>query len=113
MTATCDSESIATRIVEPGGIVTRTAGPGSPPQAAAKTVARTAMTRRQLLSSTSAPLQRVLQENRRGQRIDVAFASLGRATHLANGAQCGRCGVSLVDELHGQAGALRKRVADG
>ena len=48
----------------------------------------------------------MLQEHGGRERIDVAFATAGRAAHLANGAEgCGG-GEPLVHETRGQAGAF-------
>src|SRR6185437_13167816 len=95
-------------MLAPGGMVTRTFAP--PPHAAASASSASATkgaaraTRR--LGSTLR--ERMLEENGRGECIDVFLAAARRAAHLANRAERHGCRVALVDQLDGQAGALGK-----
>src|SRR5690349_5549840 len=96
------------RMFARAGIVTRTGAPlPEPPQAAS--VASVASARTLALRRT---LKRMLEQDGRREGIDVAFAALGRAAHLANRAQGGGGGVAFVDEVAGHAGALRQLGGD-
>src|SRR6185437_12133332 len=102
------SDSAATRMLAPGGIVTRTFAP--PPQAAASAssapaASDAARVRRRLRSTLC---KRMLQENGRGKRVDVFLSAARRAAHLANGAERDGGRVSFIDQLDGKPRALRQ-----
>src|SRR5687768_4407261 len=81
----------------------RRGGPlGSPPPQATTTTAKaTAAAARSLLRK----LERMLEQNRRRQRVDVAASSTRRPFHLADGAlRCSRR-EALIDISDGKAGA--------
>src|SRR5688572_20189067 len=94
------SDSAATRIDAPGGMVTRAGGPSPPPHEARSARA---------LPDAS---QRMLQEYRGGQGVDVAGAILRLAAHLTDGAAGRGRGESLVHQLDGETGALLELLRD-
>src|SRR4051812_37205020 len=89
------SESIATRIDEPCGIVTRTAGPGLPHATSSAASAH----ERRLLRRTGHLLKRMLEKDGRGECVDVALSVLRRASHFPNRAERDGGRVSLIDHL--------------
>src|SRR5436190_20013349 len=96
------NESLIARRPAPAGMVTRTGAPPLPLQLAAVTrsaaAARARDARMAARTLTSArTLQRILKDDRGGERVDIRFAVLVRATHLTDGAQCGGRRVSFVD----------------
>src|SRR5664279_5092178 len=101
--------SDAVRKLAPGGIVTLTGAPGvllsHAPRSATEQAMRSArqLSRRTLLRTQ---LERMLQQNRRGERVDIALSPARRAAHLAHRAQrrCRR--IPLVDESHRKSRAL-------
>jgi hypothetical protein len=70
-----------------------------------------------ILSRSFQPAKRELEQHRRRESVDVAFPAFRRAArpapHLVDGSQRRRRGVSLIDELHGQAGSLREGGSHG
>ena len=74
MTPAWASESLATRMLAPVGIVTRTAAPVPLPHAAAANESTNAELRRSRLARE---LQRMLKKYRRRQGIDVALSTSG------------------------------------
>ena len=94
------NESLIARRPAPDGIVTRTGAPPLPLQLA--TVERsTAAARARNARLSACTMQRLLKNDRRGERVDVRFAVFVRTAHLADRAQCGGRRVSFVDKLHG------------
>src|SRR5215207_6040106 len=55
---------------------------------------------------------RLLQQHRRGERVDVALSPTRASPHLADRAERGRGGESLVDQRDGEAGAARELGGD-
>ena len=82
------SESAATRSVAPCGIVTRTGVPLPEPHAMIVSATLIAARDRQpRFIGRLCPVEHLLKEYRRGERVDVAFATTRRAAHLAYGAK--------------------------
>src|SRR4051812_36339288 len=95
--------SAAVLRLAPGGIVTFTSVPlALLPQAASiaeqQAIARARRARAKRRMRLRSEPQRMLQQDRRGERVDVAFAAARRAPHLTHRAQRRRRGVSLVHE---------------
>jgi hypothetical protein len=74
MTPALASESLATRMLAPVGIVTRTALPVPLPQPTAANESASAEPR---MNRLARELQRMLKKYRRRQGIDVALSTLG------------------------------------
>ena len=73
------------------------------------TQSRRRRARRRCAPCQLARCERLLEEDRRGERVDVRLCGPRvRAAHLADRAQRGRGRVSLVDKRHGKSGALRQ-----
>src|SRR5262245_38855715 len=86
------SESDAARSEAPGGITTRTCPPGLPQPAADRASSIVAAKRRKPARSARM-LERVLEEHRGREGIDVTAPFVRRAPHLANRASRLRGGV--------------------
>src|SRR5688500_2456265 len=108
------SESVATRKLAPRGMITRFGVPcGVGPQAlsaaqpASAAQAPTSVTLRSVRT-----VQRLLQENRRGQSVDLAFPSTRRLSQLTHGPERDGGGEALIQVTHRQLRSLSDFVAD-
>ena len=105
MTPARASESTAVPKLDPGGILTRTlAPPDEPPHA--MTAASDAITTARPRSRLTRKGKRMLQQDRRGNGIDISLASARGSTHLAHGAKSGCGSEPLVNETHRKAGSF-------
>src|SRR5688500_13248576 len=78
------SESVACAKLAPLGTMTRAGVPcGSPPQAATSTHPATSAKRESVLN-----IERLLEQNRRGEGIDIALPAAGGLSHLSYCSQC-------------------------
>src|SRR5450759_692405 len=86
------SESAACVKVAPRGTITRVGAPcGSPAQAAANTHAATSAERESALN-----IERLLKQNRRRERVNVALPAAGGFSHLFDCSQCCRRGKPFI-----------------